>query len=70
MLGDQGLNHFTGRVEHLVYRGQLLTLTVRVGERTIVADLPTHAGKLPALGETVSLSIAPDDVTLIGEAAS
>jgi putative spermidine/putrescine transport system ATP-binding protein len=70
VLGDQGPNHFSGVVEHLVYRGQLLTLTVRVGERTIVADLPTHAGKLPALGETVSLSIAPDDVTLIGEAAS
>ncbi|GLQ11907.1 ABC transporter ATP-binding protein [Devosia yakushimensis] len=70
LLGHQGTNHFTGTVEHLVYRGQILTLTVKVGERTIIADLPTHAGKLPVTGETIALSIAPDDVTLIGEAAS
>ncbi|WP_367353661.1 ABC transporter ATP-binding protein [Agrobacterium pusense] len=67
LLGD-GVNAFSGVVEHVTYRGQMLTLGVRAGDHRLQADLPTHAATLPAKGERVTLSVAPEDVTLIGEA--
>ncbi len=63
-------NSFSGVVEHVVYRGQLLTLSVRCGGRLLQADLPTHAGILPRKGDDVTLTVAPDDVTLIGREAA
>lgn len=68
-LGQPGPNAFSGQIESLVYRGQILTLGVAVGDRKLTADLHTHAGHLPAKGETVSLSVAPEDVTFLSEAA-
>lgn len=64
-----GPNRFQGRVEHVVYRGEILTLTVRSGERTIRADVLTHAGSLPAKGDHVALRVAEGDVTLVGAVA-
>ncbi|WP_377297877.1 ABC transporter ATP-binding protein [Rhizobium sp. SGZ-381] len=63
-------NSFTGTVEHVVYRGQTLTLQVRCGDRLLQADLPTHAGVLPEKQSEVTLSVAAEDVTLVGEEAS
>ncbi|WP_113340592.1 ABC transporter ATP-binding protein [Rhizobium cremeum] len=63
-------NSFSGVVEHVVYRGQILTLSVRCGGRLLQADLPTHAGILPRKGDDVTLTVAPDDVTLIGREAA
>ncbi len=68
VLGE-GVNAFSGVVEHVVYRGQILTIAVRAGDHRLQADLPTHAATLPAKGDRVTLSVAPDDVTLVGEAA-
>ena len=65
-LGAQGPNSFSGTVTHLVYRGETLTLDVEVGPRTLKVDLPTHAGALPERGQTVTLSVSPEDITLIG----
>ncbi|WP_136684056.1 ABC transporter ATP-binding protein [Falsirhodobacter xinxiangensis] len=62
-------NSFTGTVEHIVYRGQILTMTVRSGQTRLQADLHTHAGALPEKGQTVTLGVAPEDVTFIGRAA-
>ncbi len=68
LLTDAGQpNRFSGTVEHIVYRGQTLTLNVRCGSRLLQADLPTHAGMLPERGSTVTLSVAPEDVTLVGQ---
>ena len=64
--GD-GVNHFPGVVEHILYRGEIVTLTARSGEAVLRADLPTHAGKLPERGSRVTLAVAPEDVTLIGD---
>ncbi|MGU3575588.1 ABC transporter ATP-binding protein [Brucellaceae bacterium C25G] len=63
----EGINAFSGVVEHVVYRGQMLTITVRVGDHLLQADLPTHSTALPVKGETVTLKVAPEDVTLVGE---
>lgn len=60
-------NSFTGTVEHIVYRGQILTLNIRCGGRLLQADLPTHAGVLPEKGGEVTLAVAAEDVTLIGQ---
>ncbi|MCQ1853446.1 ABC transporter ATP-binding protein [Neorhizobium galegae] len=62
-------NSFTGTVEHIVYRGQILTLNIRCGGRLLQADLPTHAGVLPEKGSEVTLAVAPQDVTLVGQVA-
>jgi putative spermidine/putrescine transport system ATP-binding protein len=62
-------NSFTGTVEHIVYRGQILTLNIRCGGRLLQADLPTHAGILPDKGSEVTLAVAPQDVTLVGQVA-
>ncbi|WP_416067290.1 ABC transporter ATP-binding protein [Rhizobium sp. ZK1] len=71
LAGDAGQpNSFSGVVEHIVYRGQILTLSVRCGGRLLQADLPTHAGILPRKGDDVTLTVAPDDVTLIGREAA
>ncbi len=71
LAGDTGQpNSFSGVVEHVVYRGQILTLSVRCGGRLLQADLPTHAGILPRKGDDVTLTVAPDDVTLIGREAA
>jgi putative spermidine/putrescine transport system ATP-binding protein len=71
LAGEAGQpNSFTGTVEHIVYRGQILTLSVRCGSRLLQADLPTHAGVLPRKGEQVTLTVAPEDVTLIGREAA
>jgi putative spermidine/putrescine transport system ATP-binding protein len=67
---DDGLNRFAGTVEHIVYRGQVLTLTVRCGSRSLQADLLTHAGLFQEKGSEITLAVAPGDVTLIGEVAS
>ncbi|WP_320197630.1 ABC transporter ATP-binding protein [Agrobacterium sp. rho-13.3] len=64
---EGGPNTFKGTVEHIVYRGQILTLNVRCGGRLLQADLPTHAGSLPDKGSEVVLAVAPQDLTLIGE---
>ncbi|MEI4485118.1 ABC transporter ATP-binding protein [Frigidibacter sp. MR17.14] len=69
-LAQTGPNSFTGRVETLVYRGQVLTLGVDVGGKRLTADLHTHAGHLPARGETVTLAVAPEDVTFLSGAAA
>ncbi len=61
-------NHFTGTVEHIVYRGQVQSMTVRCGEQRLQADLFTHAGQLPQIGDRVSLAVAAEDITLIGKA--
>ncbi len=63
-------NRFSGTVENIVYRGQMLTLNVRSGDVLLQADLPTHAGALPDKGDAVSLTVAPKDVTLIGQVTS
>ncbi|MBP2563156.1 putative spermidine/putrescine transport system ATP-binding protein [Neorhizobium galegae] len=71
LAGEHGQpNSFTGVVEHIVYRGQILTLSVRCGSRLLQADLPTHAGVLPQKGDQVTLTVAPEDVTLIGREAA
>ncbi|WP_117194822.1 ABC transporter ATP-binding protein [Rhizobium terrae] len=71
LAGEPGQpNSFSGVVEHIVYRGQILTLSVRCGSRVLQADLPTHAGVLPKKGDNVTLTVAPDDVTLIGREAA
>jgi len=57
-------------VEHIVYRGQTLTLTVRCGTQRLQADLPTHAGVLPEKGGEITLAVAPEDVTFIEKAAA
>ncbi|CDN57462.1 Spermidine/putrescine ABC transporter ATPase subunit (plasmid) [Neorhizobium galegae bv. officinalis bv. officinalis str. HAMBI 1141] len=62
-------NSFTGTVEHIVYRGQILTLNIRCGGRLLQADLPTHAGVLPEKGDEVTLAVAAQDVTLVGQVA-
>jgi putative spermidine/putrescine transport system ATP-binding protein len=61
-------NRLAGIVEHLVYRGQIMTVTVRCGEKRLQADLPTHAGNLPDKGSELTLTVAPEDVTLVGQA--
>jgi putative spermidine/putrescine transport system ATP-binding protein len=66
ILGAAGANQFTGNVSHLVYRGETLTLTVDISGRSLTVDLPTHAGALPQRGETITLSVTPEDITLIG----
>lgn len=68
-LGGTGANRFTGTVEDVVYRGQIMTLTLRSGGTTLQADIPTHAGALPARGDEIALTVAPEDVTLVGTAA-
>ncbi|MFK0386458.1 ABC transporter ATP-binding protein [Agrobacterium sp. NPDC090273] len=68
VLGE-GVNSFSGIVDHVVYRGQMLTISVKTGDHRLQADLPTHAATLPMKGDHVTLSVAPDDVTLVGEAA-
>jgi putative spermidine/putrescine transport system ATP-binding protein len=65
-----GINRFTGTVEHIVYRGQTLSLNVRCGAKLLQADLPTHAGGLPDKGDVVTLTVAPEDVTLVGQDAA
>ena len=69
-LNGPGENQFSGTVQHLVYRGDTLTLTVDVGDRPFLVDLPTHAGTLPSRGDTVTLAVARDDVTMVGGAVS
>ena len=70
LIEDAGqVNTFDGIVEHVVYRGQTLSLTLRCGERLLQADLPTHAGAMPEKGSRVSLAVSPEDVTVIGEEA-
>ncbi|WHA42710.1 ABC transporter ATP-binding protein [Agrobacterium larrymoorei] len=61
-------NNFKGIVEHIVYRGQLLSLSVRSGGKLLQADLPTHAGALPQKGDEIALSVSPQDVTVVGAA--
>ncbi len=61
-------NNFKGTVEHIVYRGQLLSLSVRCGEKLLQADLPTHAGALPQKGDEIALAVSPQDVTVVGAA--
>lgn len=61
-------NLFHGTVEHFVYRGQILTLTVNTGTLHLTADIPTSADAMPALGDRVTLSANPADVTVIGAA--
>ncbi|WP_028035348.1 ABC transporter ATP-binding protein [Chelativorans sp. J32] len=68
--GAAGVNRFSGTVEHIVYRGQTLTLTVRCGTQRLQADLPTHAGVLPEKGGEITLAVAPEDVTFIEKAAA
>ena len=63
--GQQGVNQFSGTVEHIVYRGEILSLTVKVGSHLIQSDNLTRAAIIPRKGDTVGLSIAPDDVTII-----
>jgi len=66
-VAGNGVNHFSGIVEHIVYRGEIVTLTARSGAAVLKADLPTHAGKLPEKGSRVTLAVAPEDVTVIGD---
>lgn len=68
-LGARAENSFSGTVKHLVYRGDVLTLDVEIGSRSFIVDLPTHAGTLPQRGDTITLGVAPDDVTVIGAVA-
>ena len=65
----EGPNCFAGTVEHVVYRGHILTLTVRSGRHKLQADPLTHAGVLPQKGDDVTLTVAPDDVAFIGQVA-
>ena len=58
-------NHFTGVVEHRVYRGQYLTLTVACGAHRLLADIPTQTGVDPQPGDAVTLAVAREDVTPI-----
>ncbi len=59
-------NRFDGRIEHSVYRGQIQSLRVRVGEHALQLDLPTHADLLNYPGERVVIGVEPADVTVIG----
>nr|WP_280517805.1 ABC transporter ATP-binding protein [Falsirhodobacter halotolerans] len=68
-LGGTGANRFTGVVEDVIYRGQIMTITVRAGTVALQADIPTHAGSLPERGQEITLTVAPEDVTLIGPPA-
>lgn len=70
LAGADAPNSFGGTVEHSVYRGETLTLSVRSGDKVLLADLHTHAGKLPLKGDRVTLAVAPDDVTFIGQVVS
>jgi len=69
VVNGPGENTFEGTVKHLVYRGDMLTLNVSVGEHLFTVDLPTHAGILPERGDKVTLAVARGDVTVIGAAA-
>ena len=69
-LGGAGANRFEGKVTNLVYRGEILSATVVVADKSLVIDIPTHAGGLPGLGDTIAIAVAPEDVTFIGEAAA
>ena len=60
-----GDNRFAGTVEQLTYRGEILSLAVRVGPHLLQADIPTHAAALPRKGISVALTVAPADVTPI-----
>jgi putative spermidine/putrescine transport system ATP-binding protein len=64
----QGGNQFAGTVEHIVYRGEILSLTVKVGSHRIQSDSLTRAAIIPRKGDVVGLSIAADDVTVIPSA--
>ena len=64
-----GANHFNGTVEQVVYRGEILSLTIAIGPYRLHADSPTRAGIVPHKGDRVGVSIAPDDVTVIPGAA-
>jgi putative spermidine/putrescine transport system ATP-binding protein len=69
ILGNGGQNTYNGIVRHLVYRGETMTLSVDIGGQLVTVDLPTHAGTLPERGDTIAVSLASEDVTLIGEVA-
>jgi len=61
-------NVFRGHIAHIVYRGQIVTLSVAVGSLTIQADLHTHADFIPQIGDAITLQALAADVTLIGRA--
>jgi putative spermidine/putrescine transport system ATP-binding protein len=63
--GVQGANQFTGTVEHIVYRGEILSMNVAVGLHRIQTDSLTRAAIIPRKGDVVGLSIMADDVTVI-----
>ena len=64
--GEGSVNRVTGTIRHSTYRGQTLTVTVEVADRLLQADLATHAGQMPAIGDRIELAVAPGDVTVIG----
>jgi putative spermidine/putrescine transport system ATP-binding protein len=63
--GVQRANRFTGTVEHIVYRGEILSMNVAVGLHRIQTDSLTRAAIIPRKGDVVGLSIMADDVTVI-----
>ncbi|WP_409310706.1 ABC transporter ATP-binding protein [Pectobacterium sp. B1J-3] len=65
-----GVNHFRGVVERIVYRGQVQALMVRCGQYQLQAEIFTHVGYVPKVGEAITFMVDPADVTLIGRNAA
>lgn len=65
-----GINHFHGVVERIVYRGQVQVLTVLCGQYQLQAEIFTHIGYVPKVGEPITFVVDAADVTLIGRAAA
>ncbi|PWC17743.1 ABC transporter ATP-binding protein [Brenneria corticis] len=62
---NAGVNRFSGIVERIVYRGQVQSLTVVCGQHRLQAEIFTHVGYAPQVGESITLTVDPADVTLI-----
>lgn len=68
--GAAGSNRFHGIVRDVLYTGEMRSLTVDVGGLSMTVDSLTRGSGEIQRGDSVGLSVSPDDVTVIaGEAA-
>ena len=58
-------NHFRGTVREVVYTGEMRSLTVAVGNLSMMVDSPTRGAGEIRRGDSVGLAFAADDVTVI-----
>lgn len=67
---EEGVNVVTGRLESVSFRGRYQEVTVRVGD-DVVLELEFDPGQeMPAVGESVRLSLDPAGVVLMDSAPS